>query len=112
MCPLVNALKPCGDLQPIFNITTHILDRIREVLEKERLDMILVRSNTTERPEGIAAGTLKLVGTDEEVIYRSFKQLLEDEAEYAAMSNASNPYGDGFACKRIADILCGEYHCC
>ena len=67
---------------------------------------VLVMRDTTERPEGIAAGTLKLVGTDEEVIYRSFKQLLEDETEYAAMSNASNPYGDGFACKRIADILC------
>ena len=67
---------------------------------------VLVMRDTTERPEGIAAGTLKLVGTDEEVIYRSFKQLLEDEAEYAAMSNASNPYGDGFACKRIADVLC------
>lgn len=67
---------------------------------------VLVMRDTTERPEGIAAGTLKLVGTDEEVIYRSFKQLLEDTAEYAAMSNASNPYGDGFACKRIADILC------
>ena len=67
---------------------------------------VLVMRDTTERPAGIAAGTLKLVGTDEEVIYRSFKQLLEDETEYAAMSNASNPYGDGFACKRIADILC------
>ena len=66
---------------------------------------VLVMRDTTERPEGIAAGTLKLVGTDEEVIYRSFKQLLEDEAEYAKMSTASNPYGDGFACKRIADIL-------
>ena len=66
---------------------------------------VLVMRNTTERPEGIAAGTLKLVGTDEEVIYRSFKQLLEDKEEYARMSNACNPYGDGFACKRIADIL-------
>ena len=67
---------------------------------------VLVMRDTTERPEGIAAGTLKLVGTDEDVIYENFKRLLEDEAEYAAMSNASNPYGDGFACKRIADILC------
>jgi UDP-N-acetylglucosamine 2-epimerase (non-hydrolysing) len=66
---------------------------------------VLVMRDTTERPEGIAAGTLKLVGTDEEVIYQSFKQLLEDPAEYSKMSNASNPYGDGFACKRIADIL-------
>lgn len=66
---------------------------------------VLVMRNTTERPEGIAAGTLKLVGTDEEVIYRSFKQLLEDNEEYARMSNACNPYGDGFACKRIADII-------
>ena len=67
---------------------------------------VLVMRDTTERPEGIAAGTLKLVGTNEEVIYRSFKELLENEAEYKRMSNASNPYGDGFACKRIADILC------
>ena len=68
---------------------------------------VLVMRDTTERPEGIAAGTLKLVGTDEEVIYRNFKLLLEDAEEYAKMSNASNPYGDGLACKRIADILEG-----
>ena len=66
---------------------------------------VLVMRDTTERPEGIAAGTLKLVGTDEEVIYNNFKRLLEDETEYAKMSTASNPYGDGLACKRIADIL-------
>ena len=66
---------------------------------------VLVMRDTTERPEGIAAGTLKLVGTDEEVIYQNFKQLLENADEYAKMSNASNPYGDGFACKRIADVL-------
>lgn len=66
---------------------------------------VLVMRDTTERPEGIAAGTLKLVGTDEEVIYQNFKQLLEDEEEYLRMSHASNPYGDGFASKRIADIL-------
>ena len=66
---------------------------------------VLVMRDTTERPEGIVAGTLKLVGTDEEVIYQNFKLLLEDSSEYAKMRNASNPYGDGFACKRIADIL-------
>ena len=69
---------------------------------------VLVMRDTTERPEGIAAGTLKLVGTDEEVIYRSFKELLENDAEYKRMSTASNPYGDGFACRRIADILTNE----
>ena len=66
---------------------------------------VLVMRDTTERPEGIAAGTLKLVGTDEEVIYQNFQRLLDDPEEYTKMSNASNPYGDGFACKRIADIL-------
>lgn len=66
---------------------------------------VLVMRDTTERPEGIQAGTLKLVGTDEETIYTAFKQLLEDKSEYEKMSHASNPYGDGFACKRIADIL-------
>lgn len=66
---------------------------------------VLVMRDTTERPEGIAAGTLKLVGTDESVIYENFKLLLEDRDAYDAMAHASNPYGDGFACKRIADIL-------
>ncbi len=66
---------------------------------------VLVMRDTTERPEGIAAGTLKLVGTDEEVIYKTFKMLLENREEYEKMSHASNPYGDGFASKRIADIL-------
>lgn len=66
---------------------------------------VLVMRDTTERPEGIAAGTLKLVGTDEETIYNNFKLLLENKAEYDKMAHASNPYGDGFACKRIADIL-------
>lgn len=66
---------------------------------------VLVMRDTTERPEGIKAGTLKLVGTDEETIYKEFKLLLENEEEYKKMSHASNPYGDGFACRRIADIL-------
>lgn len=69
---------------------------------------VLVMRDTTERPEGIAAGTLKLVGTEEETIYRHFKELLENREAYNAMAHASNPYGDGFACKRIADILEGE----
>ena len=66
---------------------------------------VLVMRDTTERPEGIAAGTLKLVGTEEETIYKDFSGLLSDKIKYEAMSRASNPYGDGHACRRIADIL-------
>ncbi|MCR4719178.1 MAG: UDP-N-acetylglucosamine 2-epimerase (non-hydrolyzing) [Firmicutes bacterium] len=66
---------------------------------------VLVMRDTTERPEGIKAGTLKLVGTNEDTIYKEFKNLLDNEEEYRKMSKASNPYGDGFACKRIADVL-------
>ena len=66
---------------------------------------VLVMRDTTERPEGIEAGTLKLVGTEEAVIYDHFKLLLNDETAYQAMAKASNPYGDGLACRRIADIL-------
>ena len=69
---------------------------------------VLVMRDTTERPEGIAAGTLKLVGTQEETIFANFRELLQNEAAYKKMSAASNPYGDGFACKRIADIICGD----
>lgn len=67
---------------------------------------VLVMRDTTERPEGIAAGTLKLVGTEEETIYNEFTRLLNDKKAYDAMSHASNPYGDGHASERIADILC------
>ena len=67
---------------------------------------VLVMRDTTERPEGIRAGTLKLVGTNEETIYSEFKHLLTDKTAYDAMAHASNPYGDGHACKRIADIIC------
>lgn len=66
---------------------------------------VLVLRDTTERPEGVEAGTLKLVGTDEEVIYRAFTELLDDSDAYQAMSTASNPYGDGHACPRIAEAL-------
>lgn len=66
---------------------------------------VLVMRNTTERPEGVAAGTLKLVGTDSGVIHREFLKLLTDQKEYDAMSKASNPYGDGTACRQIVSIL-------
>jgi UDP-N-acetylglucosamine 2-epimerase (non-hydrolysing) len=66
---------------------------------------VLVLRDTTERPEGIAAGTLKLTGTDEENIFRETERLLTDRDEYEKMSRASNPYGDGTASRRIADVL-------
>lgn len=65
---------------------------------------VLVMRDTTERPEGVEAGTLRLVGTDEEVIYQEVRRLL-DQKEYEVMSHAVNPYGDGYASRRIADIL-------
>lgn len=67
---------------------------------------VLVMRDTTERPEGIEAGTLKLVGTQEETIYREFSRLLLDREAYDQMSRASNSYGDGHVCARIADVLC------
>ena len=69
---------------------------------------LLVMRDTTERPEGVEAGTLKLVGTQEETIYEWFTKLLDDEAEYEKMAHAANPYGDGHACERIADVLEGK----
>ena len=66
---------------------------------------VLVMRDTTERPEGIKAGTLKLVGTDEEVIYREFTRLLDNKEVYEEMAHAANPYGDGHASERIADVL-------
>ena len=69
---------------------------------------VLVMRDTTERPEGVNAGTLRLVGTDEEVIYKNFKELLENKEAYDKMAHACNPYGDGHACERIADILEGK----
>ena len=66
---------------------------------------VFVMRDTTERLEGVDAGTLKLVGTDEEVIYKTFTELLENKEAYEKMSKACNPYGDGRACERIADVL-------
>lgn len=71
---------------------------------------VLVLRNTTERPEGIDAGTLKLVGTDEEVVYRETKQLLENNDIYKKMSEAHNPYGDGLASKRIVDAIIKKFY--
>ena len=70
---------------------------------------VLVLRDTTERPEGIKAGTLKLVGTNEETIYQETKNLLTNKSEYEKMSKASNPYGDGHASKRIVDSIIGVF---
>ena len=70
---------------------------------------VLVLRDTTESPEGIEAGTLKLVGTSEEVIYNETKKLLDDKEEYNKMSKASNPYGDGHASERIVDAIIEKY---
>ena len=70
---------------------------------------VLVLRDTTERPEGIKAGTLKLVGTDEDTIYNETKRLLTDKEEYEKMSKASNPYGDGHASERIADAIIEKF---
>ena len=70
---------------------------------------VLVLRDTTERPEGIEAGTLKLTGTDEETIYEKVKELLTNKDEYERMSKASNPYGDGHTSERIADIIIRRY---
>lgn len=69
---------------------------------------VLVMRDTTERPEGVTAGTLRLVGTSEDIIYETFTRLLDDKDEYEKMSRACNPYGDGHACERIADVLEGK----
>lgn len=69
---------------------------------------VLVMRDTTERPEGVAAGTLKLVGTSEESIFQEFEKLLVNQDAYQRMANASNPYGDGKASERIVQIILGE----
>lgn len=70
---------------------------------------VLVLRDTTERPEGIGAGTLKLVGTDEQLIYEETKKLLTNQVAYDSMSRASNPYGDGHASERIVDAIIKYY---
>lgn len=70
---------------------------------------VLVMRDTTERPEGVEAGTLRLVGTEEEIIYKEFSKLLNDKSEYQKMARAVNPYGDGCACKRIAKVVEDAY---
>jgi len=66
---------------------------------------VLVLRDVTERPEGVEAGTLKLIGTGEEAVYENLLRLMTDQDEYERMSHAANPYGDGHACEHIARVL-------
>ena len=108
-CDRIHIIEPLDvlDCHNIMNKSYMILTDSGGIQEEapSLAKPVLVMRDTTERPEGIEAGTLKLVGTEEEVIYNTFKMLLEDKNEYDKMAHASNPYGDGKACIRIADIL-------
>ncbi len=108
-CDRIHIIEPLDvlDCHNIMNKSYMILTDSGGIQEEapSLAKPVLVMRDTTERPEGIAAGTLKLVGTEEDVIYSNFKRLLEDKAAYDAMALASNPYGDGKASARIADIL-------
>lgn len=96
-----------GDMATAEDFGDYLLKN--EKITSEEYDKKQIEA--TERPEGVKAGTLRLVGTDEEAIYNNFKELLENSDAYNAMAKACNPYGDGHACERIADILEGkEYH--
>jgi UDP-N-acetylglucosamine 2-epimerase len=72
---------------------------------------VLVLRNRTERPEGIRAGTLKLIGTEFETVYEETKRMLTDEKIYREMSRAVNPYGDGHASERIVKIILDQFVC-
>lgn len=111
-CDRIRIIEPLGvvDFHNLLNASYLIVTDSGGIQEEapSLAKPVLVMRDTTERPEGVEAGTLKLVGTDEENIYRHFNTLLKDAAAYHHMATASNPYGDGCACKRIADILCDE----
>lgn len=108
-CDRVKLIKPLEvvDFHNLLN-KSHLILTDSGGIQEEAPSLgkpVIVLRDTTERPEGIAAGTLKLAGTNEEVIYKLIDELLSDGEEYARMSKASNPYGDGFASKRIVDAI-------
>lgn len=108
-CKMIHIISPIDVLDfHNFMARSHIILTDSGGIQEEAPSLgkpVLVMRNTTERPEGIEAGTLRLVGTEENVIYESCKLLLDNQHEYKKMACASNPYGDGYACERIADIL-------
>lgn len=112
-CDRVKLIKPLEvlDFHNLLN-KSHLILTDSGGIQEEAPSLgkpVIVLRDTTERPEGIAAGTLKLAGTNEEVIYGLIDELLSDEAEYARMSKASNPYGDGLASKRIVDAIIEKF---
>ena len=89
-----------------------LMERVREAIElclEVELEPVLVMRNTTERPEAVEAGTVKLVGTDRQAIFAEAARLLDNPAAYQAMSRAHNPYGDGQAARRIREILAVDH---
>jgi len=100
-------IKPHYDLnimqqgQDLYDITARVLTGLGKP--------VLVMRDTTERPEAVTAGTVKLVGTNGNLIVKEVSLLLEDETYYNAMAQASNPYGDGLACERIVTAIAKEY---
>lgn len=112
-CDRVKLIKPLEvlDFHNLLN-KSHLILTDSGGIQEEAPSLgkpVIVLRDTTERPEGIAAGTLKLAGTDEEVIYRMIDELLSDQEEYERMSHASNPYGDGKASKRIVDAIIEKF---
>ena len=108
-CDRIRLIEPLGVVEfHNFMAKSYIIVTDSGGIQEEAPSLgkpVLVMRDTTERPEGIKTGTLKLVGTNENTIYESITKLLTDKDEYYSMSNAFNPYGDGNASKRIADIL-------
>lgn len=113
-CDRIRLIDPLGVVEfHNFMAASHIILTDSGGVQEEAPSLgkpVLVMRETTERPEGVAAGTLKLVGTEQETIYDMFSKLLSDPEEYASMAKASNPYGDGYASRRIVQELVEE--CC
>lgn len=112
-CDRVKLIKPLEvlDFHNLLN-KSHLILTDSGGIQEEAPSLgkpVIVLRDTTERPEGIAAGTLKLAGTNEDVIYTLIDELLSDEKEYERMSHASNPYGDGCASKRIVDAIIEKF---
>lgn len=94
----LNIMKQGRDL---YDVTARVITGLRDVYKESKPDLVFVHGDTTERPEAVEAGTVKLVGTNYKLIISEVSCLLDNEAYYNSMAQANNPYGDGFACDRI-----------